>query len=126
MYTDSGKLPVQAPVQQMLDGMHSVLKRNENIVQNSDKASYLVAKIIISSTNNLDFYRSIIYRPPLFLVFWLTMHLHGIAAASSKYALREKREINFQRKKLLLMTYIGKRSRILTIHHPHQGFKRSH
>ena len=36
MYTDSGKLPVQAPVQQMLDGMHSVLKRNENIVQNSD------------------------------------------------------------------------------------------
>ena len=47
MYTDSGKLPVQAPVQQMLDGMHSVLKRNENIVQNSDNASYLVAKIII-------------------------------------------------------------------------------
>ena len=46
MYTDSGKLPVQAPVQQMLDGMHSVLKRNENIVQNSDNASYLVAKII--------------------------------------------------------------------------------
>ena len=47
MYTDSGKLPVQAPAQQMLDGMHSVLKRNENIVQNSDNASYLVAKIII-------------------------------------------------------------------------------
>ena len=47
MYTDSGKLPVQAPVQQILDGMHSVLKRNENIVQNSDNASYLVAKIII-------------------------------------------------------------------------------
>ena len=47
MYTDSGKLPVQAPVQQMLDGMHNVLKRNENIVQNSDNASYLEAKIII-------------------------------------------------------------------------------
>ena len=52
---------MQAPVQQMLDGMHSVLKRNENIVQNSDNASYLVAKIIIGSTNNLDFYRSIIF-----------------------------------------------------------------
>ena len=27
MYTDSGKLPVQALAQQMLDGMHSVLEK---------------------------------------------------------------------------------------------------
>ena len=46
MYTDSGKLPVQAPVQQMLDGMHSVLKKWKYSAEFGQRF-ILVAKIII-------------------------------------------------------------------------------